>query len=62
MRTQGRNLGPLLAALGLGFALLNLTDLVFLDGGWPEIVGLAFGFVLAGIGLARWRGGAGVGA
>ena len=62
MRTQTRNLGPLLAALGLGFALLNLTGLVFLDGGWPEIAGLALGIVLAGMGLARWRGGAGAGA
>ncbi len=60
MTTPTRNLGPLLVVIGGAFAALNVTELLFLDGGWPQVVGLAFGAVLAGVGLARWRGASGV--
>jgi len=55
-----RNLWPVLLALGLGFTFLNLIELVFLDGGWPQFVGLALGAALIGIGIARQRGWEGV--
>jgi hypothetical protein len=42
--------------LGAVFALLNLTELVFLDSGWPEIVGVAIGIALVTLGFARYRG------
>lgn len=61
MRTQTRDIWPLVIVLGAVFALLNLTELVFLDSGWPEIVGLAIGVALAILGVARSRGWAGVG-
>jgi len=54
--TQARNLWPLVMTLGAVFALLNLTELVFLDSGWPEIVGVAIGIVLVSLGFARYRG------
>ena len=60
MSAQRRNLWPVLVALGIGFTLLNLTELVFLDGGWPEIVGVAIGVALVGVGVARRRGWEGV--
>jgi len=56
MTTQARNLWPLVMMLGAVFALLNLTELVFLDSGWPEIVGVAIGIALVILGFARHRG------
>jgi hypothetical protein len=50
-----------LLALGIAFTLLNVTELVFLDGGWPQIAGVILGFGLVGVGIARGRGWAGVG-
>ena len=55
MRTQTRNLWPLVIVLGVAFAFLNLTELVFLDSGWPEVVGLAIGIALVALGLRRLR-------
>jgi len=60
MTTKARNLWPLVMTLGAVFALLNLTELVFLDSGWPEIVGVAIGIALFILGFARYRGWAGV--
>ena len=56
MTAQTRNLWPLVMMLGAVFALLNLTELVFLDSGWPEIVGVAIGITLVILGFARYRG------
>jgi hypothetical protein len=56
MTARTRNLWPILLALGLVFALLNLTELVFRDGGWPQIVGVALGITLVAVGIARRRG------
>lgn len=61
MTTQARNLWPLVMTLGVVFALLNLTELVFLDSGWPEIVGVVIGIALFILGFARYRGWEGVG-
>jgi len=58
--TQARNLWPLVMTLGVVFALLNLTELVFLDSGWPEIVGVVIGIALFILGFARYRGWEGV--
>ncbi len=55
MRTQTRNLWPLVIVLGVAFAFLNLTELVFLESGWPEVVGLAIGIALVALGLRRLR-------
>jgi hypothetical protein len=55
-----RNLWPLLLALGLVFTLLNVTALLFRDGGWPQIAGVALGIALVAVALARRRGWAGV--
>ena len=60
MTTKTRDLWPLVIVLGAVFALLNLTELVFLDSGWPEVVGVAIGVALVGLGLARSRGWSGV--
>ena len=60
MTTQARNLWPLVMTLGVVFALLNLTELVFLDSGWPEIVGVVIGIALFILGFARYRGWEGV--
>ena len=60
MTARARNLWPLVMTLGAVFALLNLTELVFLDSGWPEIVGVAIGIALFVLGFARYRGWAGV--
>jgi len=56
MTTQARNLWSLVMMLGAVFALLNLTELVFLDSGWPEIAGVAIGIALVILGFARYRG------
>ena len=50
----------MLLALGLVFIFLNLTELVFRDGGWPQIVGVVLGIALVGVGIARRRGWKGV--
>jgi CHASE2 domain-containing sensor protein len=60
MTARRRNLWPLLLALGLVFTLLNLSELVLRDGGWPQIVGAALGVTLVAIAIARRRGWAGV--
>ncbi len=56
MSAQTRNLWALVVVLGAVFALLNLTELVFRDRGWPEVVGLLIGIALVGLGLRRARG------
>ena len=61
MRTQARNYWPVVVALGVGFLFLNVIELVFIDGGVPQIVGLVLGFILLGVGIAQQRGWAGVG-
>jgi hypothetical protein len=61
MTAPTRNWWPVLLALGVGFTFLNLIELVFLDGGWPQIVGLVFGCGLVAVGIARQRGWSGVG-
>jgi hypothetical protein len=47
-------------ALGLVFILLNLYELVFGDGGWPQIVGVPLGITLVAVGIAGQRGWQGV--
>jgi hypothetical protein len=49
-----------LLALGLVFILLNVTGLVFAEGGWPQIVGIALGIALVAVAIARRRGWQGV--
>lgn len=61
MNARARNWWPVLLALGVGFISLNVVELVFVDGGWPQIVGLVFGAALVAIGIARQRGWEGVG-
>jgi hypothetical protein len=56
MTAQTRNLWRVVVVLGAVFAILNLTELVFRDRGWPEVVGLMIGVALVGLGLARSRG------
>ena len=60
MTARPRNLWQVPLALGIVFTLLNVVELAFLDGGWPQIVGLALGLLLVGLGVARERGWAGV--
>ena len=60
MTARTRNLWPVLLALGLVFTLLNLTELVFRDGGWPQLVGVALGIALVSVGIARQRRWSGV--
>jgi hypothetical protein len=60
MTTRSGNWWPVLVALGVGFLVLNVVELVFLDGGAPQIVGAVLGFGLIGLGIARRRGWAGV--
>jgi hypothetical protein len=61
MTAPTRNWWPVLLALGVGFTFLNFIELVFLDGGWPQIVGVVFGCGLVAVGIARQRGWTGVG-
>ena len=56
MRADTRKLWPLVVVLGAGFALLNLGELVLLESGGSEIVGLAIGAAVATLGLAMGRG------
>ena len=60
MKARSPNWWPVLVALGVGFLSLNVVELVFLDGGAPQIVGVVLGFALVGLGIARRRGWAGV--
>jgi len=60
MTTHARNAWPVVITLGGVFALLNLTELILRDGGWPEIVGVAIGIALVIVGFAMQRGWAGV--
>ena len=56
MRADTRKLWPVVVALGVGFAFLNLVELVFMESGGSEIVGLAIGASVAALGLALGRG------
>ena len=56
MTAQARNWWPVILALGVGFTILNLIELVLVDGGWPQIVGVVIGFALVAVGIARQRG------
>ena len=60
MTERTLNLWPLLLALGLVFTLLTITALLFRDGGWPQIVGVALGVALVAVAIARRRGWVGV--
>jgi hypothetical protein len=51
---------PFVLALGVIFVALNLIQLAFLDGGWPQIVGIPLGIALIGIAVARKHGWSGV--
>jgi len=62
MRADTRKLWPLVVVLGAGYALLNLGELVLLDSGGSELVGLAIGVVVTFFGLAMGRGSLGGGA
>ncbi len=60
MTTKVRNTWPVVIVLGGVFTLLNLTQLVLRDGGWPEIVGVTIGIGLVIVGFAMQRGWTGV--
>lgn len=60
MTAQARNWWPVILALGVAFTVLNLVELVFVDGGWPQVVGVVIGFALVAFGIARQRGWKGV--
>jgi hypothetical protein len=62
MSPQTRAIWPLVVVLGTGFALLNLGELVLLESGGSEVVGLAIGVAVAFFGLAMARGWLGGGA
>jgi len=61
MTARTRNWWPVLVSLGGVFTLLNPPELMFLDGGWPQIVGVVLGIALVAAGIARRRGWEGVG-
>ncbi len=50
MTTHARNTWPVVIVLGGVFTLVNVIELVFLDGRWPEIVGVPIGIALAIVG------------
>jgi hypothetical protein len=55
--TSGRSWWLAGAALGIGFALLNLVELVFVDGDVPrDLVGVVLGCVMVAAAFARLRG------
>ena len=56
MTAQARSWWPAILALGVGFTILNLVELAFVDGGWPQIVGVVIGSALVAFGIARQRG------
>ena len=60
MTAHARNWWPAILALGVGFTVLNVIELVFLDGGLPQIVGVVIGSALVAFGIARQRGWEGV--
>lgn len=60
MTARSRSMWPFVLALGVVFLALNLIELAFLDGGWPQIVGVPLGIALIGIAIARKRGWSGV--
>ena len=60
MTRQARKWWPMAVALGLVFIVFNLYELVFADGGWPQIVGLPIGITLVAVGIAGQRGWQGV--
>ena len=60
MTTRARNASALVIVLGVVFTLFNVVELVFLDGGWPEIVGVPIGIALAIVGFAMLHGWEGV--
>ena len=60
MTARARNVSSLVIVLGAVLTLLNLVELVFLDGGWPQVVGAAIGVALVVVGVARLRGWEGV--
>lgn len=60
MTAQSRNLWPLLLALGVVFTFLNLFELAFADGGWPQVVGVPIGIAVVAVGIARRHGWEGV--
>ena len=61
MTARTRKVWPLALALGIVFTLLNVFELSFRDGGWPQIVGTALGVTLVAVAIARLRGWAWVG-
>jgi len=60
MTRHARNASSVVIVLGGVFTLLNLTELLLLDGGWPEIVGVTIGIALVIVGFAMQRGWTGV--
>lgn len=60
MTAPARKWWPMAVALGLVFILLNLYELAFADGGWPQIVGVPIGITLVAVGIAGKRGWRGV--
>jgi hypothetical protein len=60
MTAQSRNWWVLAMTFGVLFALLNLFELVALDGGTPEIVGVVLGIAVAVLAYAKQRGWKGV--
>jgi len=51
-----RNVWPLALGLGLVFTLLNVFELAFRDGGWPQIVTTALSITVVAVAIARLRG------
>jgi hypothetical protein len=56
MRADTRKLWPLVVVLGAGFALLNFGEILFLESGGSELVGLVIGVAVTLFGLAMGRG------
>ncbi|MDH4103844.1 MAG: hypothetical protein OEW52_03795 [Thermoleophilia bacterium] len=60
MTTPARKWWRGAVALGVIFVLINIYELVFADGGWPQIVGVPIGITLVAVGIAGKRGWQGV--